>query len=112
MKIVEFILKYWDSIVAILVAIATAITSVVVAIKNKQWNKLKDFVQDCIKTAETLSHYTGAEKKEYVMTKANQFAITKSIKFNADKVSSLVEDLVALTKQVNQREKDKQNKGA
>lgn len=107
-QVLEFILKYWESIVSIVVAFGTAITSLIVCIKNKQWNKLKTFVQECITTAETFKNFTGEEKKEYVITKANQYAISKGIKFDTEKVSNLIEDLVTLTKQVNQREKDKQ----
>lgn len=107
-QVFEFILKYWESIVSIIVAIVSAIISLIYCIKNKKWNKLKAFVQECITTAETMKNFTGEEKKEYVITKANQFAISKGIKFDTEKVSNLIEELVTLTKQVNQRDKDKQ----
>lgn len=107
MKVLEFILKNWESILSILVGIVMAIISVILTFKNKRWDKLKDFIRTCIQDAEKMTHFTGAEKKEYVITKANQFAIEKGIKFDAQKVGELIEELVKLTKKVNQREKDK-----
>ena len=41
------------------------------------------------------------EKKEYVMTKANQFALDNGIKFNEEFISNKIEDLLSLTNQVN-----------
>ena len=40
------------------------------------------------------------------MTKANQYAIKHKIKFDEAAVDEQIEKLVALTKQVNKREKD------
>lgn len=54
-----------------------------------------------IEQAETYTAYSGAEKKEYVMTKANQFAIKNKIRFNETAVSQKIEEFIALTKQVN-----------
>ena len=59
-----------------------------------------------IQQAESFVHYSGAEKKEYVMTKANQYAIDNGIEFDQDMVSKKIEELVTLTKEVNKREKD------
>ena len=46
-------------------------------------------------------NYSGAEKKEYVMTKINQYALENHIKFNQEEISKRIEELVALTKEVN-----------
>jgi len=54
-----------------------------------------------IREAERLVHYTGVEKKLYVMTKAAQFALNNKISFDEELVSSRIEELVALTRQVN-----------
>lgn len=59
-----------------------------------------------IEQAEKFANYSGVEKKEYVLTKANQFAIEQGIDFNAATVSDRIEELVKLTKEVNKREKD------
>ena len=63
--------------------------------------KIGNAVIPFIEQAEKFTHYTGAEKKEYVLTKANQFAIEKGIDFNAAEVGAKIEELVTLTKQVN-----------
>ena len=53
--------------------------------------------------AERFTAFTGEQKKVYVMTKANQFAIDNKIKFNAEKISAKVEELLLLTKHVNSK---------
>ena len=57
-----------------------------------------------IEQAEKFVHYTGEEKKEYVMTKANQYALEHGIKFDAEYVGGKVEELISLTKEVNAKE--------
>ena len=47
--------------------------------------------------------YSGEEKKEYVMTKANRYAIENGIAFDEEAVSAKVEELISLTRQVNAR---------
>lgn len=59
-----------------------------------------------VEQAETFVNYSGAEKKEFVMTKANQFAINNDIDFDAGLVSTKIEELVKLSKEVNSREKN------
>lgn len=56
-----------------------------------------------IEQAEAFASYNGEEKKQFVMTKANQFAIENGIKFDAETVSAKIEELVKMTKQVNAR---------
>lgn len=63
-----------------------------------------------IEQAEKFTSYSGAEKKEFVMTKANQFAIDNGIDFDADAMSEKIEELVALTKQVNAKNKTTEGK--
>lgn len=68
--------------------------------------KITDVLQPLIITAEQFLHFSGAEKKEYVLTKANQYALDNCIKFDRDKVSELINELVSTTKKVNARSKD------
>ncbi len=67
-------------------------------------NKLTTTLQSLIIDAETFSNFTGAEKKEYVMTKANRYAIEHKIPYDEQAVSDKVENLVALSKEVNKRD--------
>lgn len=71
--------------------------------KNKlvALNKLTSTLQTLIIEAEEFTNFTGTEKKEYVMTKANRYAIKNRIPFDEQLVSDKVEDLVALSKEVN-----------
>ena len=54
--------------------------------------------------AEAFVNYSGAEKKEYVLTKANRFAIENKIPFNETELSDKIEELIILSKEVNKRE--------
>lgn len=107
MKILEFIVKYWDVLAGIVFGIVSLISTIVVAVKNKNWNKICEIVKEAVASAEKFTNYTGEEKKAYVMTLANQYAIEKGIKFDTTKVSNFVEEVVALSKEVNARDKDK-----
>ena len=73
--------------------------------KNKlaALNKLSATLQSLIVDAETHSNFTGEEKKEYVLTKANRYAIDNNIPYDEQAVSAKVEDLLALSKEVNKR---------
>jgi hypothetical protein len=63
--------------------------------------KIGNAVIPYIEKAETFAGYSGAEKKEFVLTKANQFAIANDIAFDARAVSDKIEELVKMTKLVN-----------
>lgn len=66
--------------------------------------KLSTFVEE----AEKFSHYTGAEKKNFVLTKLNQFSIDNHMKFDEEWVSSKVDEVISLTKKVNASENKKE----
>lgn len=69
--------------------------------------KLAETIQPLIVEAEKFTHFSGEEKKQYVLTKANQFAIDPKLKFDQEKVSVMIDELVETTKKVNMRDKDK-----
>jgi len=88
----------------------TVVTFVVTTIKNarakriaQQTIRIGNAVVPFIREAEKFTAFSGEEKKAYVMTKANQFAIGSKIPFNPQHVSEKIEELIALTKQVNVR---------
>lgn len=105
MEVLNFILANWQLLVAIGTFIVTGITTLVTLIKTKNWNKLWKFAQECMAEAELFAHYTGAEKKAYVMTKLANFAKSRGIAFNINKVSAAIDAFVALTKQINYKAK-------
>ena len=92
----------------------TALTFILKFIKSakakrlaEQLTAIGESVVPYIEQAESFAHYSGAEKKEFVLTKANQFAIEKGYNFSPALVGEKVEELVKLTKKVNARDKDK-----
>ncbi len=68
-------------------------------------NKLTAQLQSFIMDAEQLVNYTGAEKKEYVLTKANRFAIDNDLPYNEQEISGKIEELITVSKNVNYNEK-------
>lgn len=54
-----------------------------------------------VKEAEEFTHYTGAEKKNYVLTKMNQYSIDHNMDYDGEYVSDKIEELIETTKRVN-----------
>lgn len=73
----------------------------------QQTLKIMEVLQPMIIQAEEFTHYTGNEKKQFVLTRANQYALENKMKFDSDKYSSLIDEIVETTKKVNMRIKDK-----
>lgn len=77
-------------------------------VKNKKLKNVLEKAEEVTKNiipyimeAEKFINYTGEEKKKYVMTRLNQYAIENNIKFNQIEMSNKIEELVELTKNVN-----------
>ena len=111
MENLELILSLAGTCVGLIIAIATVIVKYVGSTKARKTAErtieICNAILPYIEQAETYVHYSGEEKKEYVMTKANQYAIENGIVFNKQAVSAKVEELVELTKEVNARDNDK-----
>ena len=111
MKNLEVILSISATCVGLLVTLATVVLKFVKSAKARRIAegviKVGNAVLPYVNLAETFVNYSGQEKKEYVLTKANQFAIENGIEFDGEQVSARVEELVSLTKTVNKRDKDK-----
>ena len=100
----------------IAVAIPLLISLIIVIAKLSKNTKLKRFSENLIEVeevikrfmenAETFINYSGADKKEWVKVKVNQYCIENGIPYNDSIVDSLIEKLIELTKTVNKREKD------
>ena len=111
MDTLEFIITIVSAAVPLLIAF---LTFLVKFIKNEKAKKvlnctlkLAETIQPLIVEAEKFTHFSGEEKKQYVLTKANQFAIDNKLKFDQEKVSAMIDELVETTKKVNMRDKDK-----
>jgi|AGTN01.1.fsa_nt_gi hypothetical protein len=108
MENIALFLSLAGTIIGLIVSLATVIVKLVKNGKAKkaaeQIIAVGNAVVPYIEKAETFVNFSGAEKKEYVMTKANQFAIDNGIAFDAEGISNKIEELVELTKKVNKRD--------
>ena len=111
MKDIEIIISIAGTALGFMVTAATFLAKFVKSARAKRAAenliKIGNAVIPYIEQAEKFANYSGAEKKEYVLTKANQFAINQGIDFDLESVGNKIEELVKLTKSVNGRDKDK-----
>ena len=76
--------------------------------KLKNSYVLLEAVAPLMEIAEQFTNYSGEEKKEYVMTRVNQFALENRIKFDSEAVNEKIEELIGLSKKVNGVKSDKE----
>ena len=107
MENLELIISLAGTCVGLIIAIATVIVKYAGSAKARkaaeQTIEICNAILPYIEQAESYVHYSGEEKKEYVMTKANRYAIENNIAFDEDAVSEKVEELITLSKEVNVR---------
>ena len=105
MENLEIIISVAGAALGLLVTTVTFLSKFIKNAKGKKVAeniiKIGNAMIPYIQEAETFLNYSGEEKKQYVMTKANQFAIDNNIPFDAEAVSDKIEELIGLTKQVN-----------
>ena len=96
----------------ILSLLLTCIICFVKAIRSSKQKKelqdnatLMDAVGPLMEIAEKYENYSGEEKKQFVLTKINQLAIENNLKFNAEEISKKIEELITLSKEVNNKAK-------
>lgn len=108
MENIELILSLAGTALSLFIACVLFVVKIICgyATKKKLKNSyvLLDAVAPLMEIAETFTNYSGEEKKEYVMTKLNQFAIENGITFDEQAVTSKIEELIGLSKNVNGRE--------
>ena len=76
--------------------------------KLKNSYVLLEAVAPLMEIAEQFTNYSGEEKKGYVMTRVNQFALENKIKFDSEAVNEKIEELIGLSKKVNGVKSDKE----
>ena len=110
MENIELILSLAGTAVSLFIACVLFIVKIVRGCITKKKLKngyvLLDAVAPLMEIAETFTNYSGEEKKEYVMTKVNKFAIENGITFDEEAVSQKIESLIGLSKEVNAREEN------
>lgn len=104
---IEIYLSLAGVILSLVVSLIVFIIKFIKAIKNKKAQQdevdLLDAVAPIMEIAETFTHYSGEEKKEYVLTKINQLAIENGVDYDSETVTSKIEELIKLSKQVNSK---------
>lgn len=90
-----------------LLGLATAIAGIFAGKNGKGENTEKgkhivfDFLCQVMSEVEKYSHFTGEEKRDYVMTKVNQFCIDNKLKFDAELTAENIEKMINFSKEVN-----------
>lgn len=87
--------------IACVIFIVKIIRGCITKKKLKNSYVLLDAVAPLMEIAETFTNYSGEEKKEYVITKVNQFALENGITFDKQAVTNKIEELIGLSKNVN-----------
>lgn len=112
LKDLEIMLSLAGTALGLLITVLTFVVKFIKSAKAKKFAEqtieIGNAVLPFIKEAEKFTAFSGAEKKAYVMTKANQFALENGINFNETQVSEKIEELVTLTKQVNTKAASKE----
>lgn len=67
--------------------------------------EIRDNLLNLIIEAEKFIAKTGEEKKAYVMKKIEQFSQENNVTFNAENIGKKIDEIIALTKQVNVKRK-------
>lgn len=113
MKEIEIIISLAGTLLGVLITLLTFIVKTVKNVKAKmaieQSIQIGNAILPFIREAEKFTNYTGEEKKAYVMTKANRFALNNSMKFDELQVSDKIEELVTLTREVNTKDSQPQS---
>ncbi len=86
---------------SLLVSLIGFLIALIKDIKLKKWDDLKTALIGFIAKAEEFTSFSGQEKKEAVLTWASDFCKSHGLKFDKDKISGEIEELIALTKSVN-----------
>lgn len=90
-----------------LLGLATAIAGIFAGKKGKGENTEKgkhtvfDFLCKVMSEVEKYTHFSGEEKRDYVMTKVNQFCIDNKLKFDAELTAENIEKMINFSKEVN-----------
>lgn len=107
--------EFWGTIATLVILIVSTIISVIKAIKNKQFGKLKEIMIGFIQDAELLtakdgvSPVSGETKKEIVLANMSVACQNCGYKFNKEVWSTLIDTYVEFSLKVNAKQKEKQD---
>jgi hypothetical protein len=105
MEKLQILISIAGTVASLLVTSIVFIIKFIQAVKSKKKiinnSLLEDAIAPLMEIAEKFKNYSGEEKKEYVLTKINQFALDNNLEFDESALSIKIEELIDLTKQVN-----------
>lgn len=97
--------------VYIAIAVALAISNIVSFFKTGKWKKMfkkenvklstLDVLMQFMKEVEQFKDFSSEEKKQFVITKFNQYCIDNGYEFSAELTNDNVEKLIVFSKEVN-----------
>lgn len=100
----EEIIKVITVCGSLLISLGGFVVALVRDIRTKKWSVLKTELITFITKAEKMKDMTGAEKKSAVLGWAEEYCKSHDIKFDAQRVSLEIEELIYFTKNVNKRD--------
>ena len=101
----EVVLSLAGTALSLLITSIIFVVRLVTAVREKRNMQSSSFLYETVaplmEIAENFSNYSGEEKKQFVLTKVNQFAIENGLKFDAETTAAQVEKLIELSKKIN-----------
>ena len=101
----EVVLSLAGTALSLLITSIIFVVRLVKAVREKRNMQSSLFLYETVaplmEIAENFSNYSGEEKKQFVLTKVNQFAIENGLKFDAETTAAQVEKLIELSKKIN-----------
>ncbi len=91
--------------ISLLISLSGLIVAIIKAVKGRKWNDLCSALQNFMIEAEKLTECNGDQKKCAVLKMAEDFCAKEGIKFDSQKIEKVIEDLIVLTKEVNNKDK-------
>ena len=99
------VLSLAGTALSLLITSIIFVVRLVKAVREKRNMQSSSFLYETVaplmEIAENFSNYSGEEKKQFVLTKVNQFAIENGLKFDAETTAAQVEKLIELSKKIN-----------
>ena len=101
----EVVLSLAGTALSLLITSIIFVVRLVKAVREKRNMQSSSFLYETVaplmEIAENFSNYSGEEKKQFVLTQVNQFAIENGLKFDAETTAAQVEKLIELSKKIN-----------
>lgn len=97
-----------STVLGILITLISLIAPLIKNVKAKTalqgTAKVLKEIEKYMTEAETFVNYTGAEKKEYVLTKAKEYAKVTEVAITDEELSDAIEGVIYLTKNINKKD--------